>query len=228
MSAESWLADTRVSDDTIAESYLDLVRDFLDNAPYERALLALFADLVKASGGGPVADVGCGPGRITGYLHQCGAEAFGIDLSPVMIEVARRDHPGLRFEVGSITDLQLADESVAGLIAWFSLIHVPDDDLGSVFAQFRRVLRPGGPLLLGFHVGEGSWLKTEGYGGHPMEVWVHRRQPAQLAARLDDAGFSIEAQMTPSSVEGSAAGILSHVGGHSCGDPESPLLLLDR
>jgi SAM-dependent methyltransferase len=79
---------------------------------------------------GSVADVGCGPGRITAYLRELGVDAFGIDLSPAMIGVARRDHPGLRFEVGSMTDLDLADASVAGLVAWYSLIHVPDDEIG--------------------------------------------------------------------------------------------------
>ncbi|MCZ4609608.1 hypothetical protein O3S80_38745 [Streptomyces sp. Lzd4kr] len=62
-------------------------------------------------------------------------------------------------------------------------------------SQFRRVLRPGGPLLLGFHVGDGSRLKTQGYGGHPMNVHVHRRQPDQVAAWLRDAGFTVEAHM---------------------------------
>jgi SAM-dependent methyltransferase len=208
MSAEEWLADTRVSYDTVAENYADLVRDFLDDAPYERAVFALFADLVRASGGGPVVDVGCGPGRITDHLCRCGLDAFGIDLSPGMIEVARRDHPGVRFEVGSMTDLRLDDASVAGLVVWYSLIHVPDDEIGSVFAQFRRVLRPGGPVLFGFHVGDTSRLKTEGYGGHPMNVYVHRRQPARVATWLEDSGFTVEAQMIFSSPESTSAGIL--------------------
>jgi len=111
-----------------------------------------------------------------------------------MIDVARRYHPGLRFEVGSMTDLELADASVAGLLAFWSLIHIPDDMVPTVFEHFRRVLRPRGPLLLGFHVGEGSQLKTEGYGGHPMNVYVHRRSPAQVSAWLRDAGFTVEAQ----------------------------------
>lgn len=150
MNTEGWLADTRVSYDTVAESYADQVRNFLDEAPYERAAFALFADLVRASGGGPVADVGCGPGHITAHLRQRGVEAFGIDFSPAMIDVARRDHPGLRFEVGSMTDLRLTDTSVAGLVAWYSLIHIPDDEVGSVFAQFRRVLRPSGRCCSAF------------------------------------------------------------------------------
>lgn len=148
MNGEGWLADTRTSYDTVAASYADLVRNILSETPYERAILALFADLVHAAGGGPVVDVGCGPGRITAHLHELGVDSFGIDLSPGMINVARRDHPGLRFEVGSMTDLDLAEGSVAGLVAWYSLIHIPDAWISSVFAHFRRVLRPGGPLLV--------------------------------------------------------------------------------
>ncbi|MDT0347630.1 class I SAM-dependent DNA methyltransferase [Streptomyces litchfieldiae] len=208
MNTESWLADTRTSYDTVATSYAETVRDLLDQTPYERATLALFADLVRTAGGGPVADVGCGPGRITAHLSQLGVDTFGIDLSPAMIEVARREHPDLRFEVGSMTDLDLADASIAGLVAWYSLIHIPDDEIGPVLAHFRRVLRPGGPLLLGFHVGDESRLITQGYGGHPMKVHVHRRRPGRVAAWLDEAGFTVEAQMTLSSAESRLGGIL--------------------
>ena len=94
-----------------------------------------------------------------------------------------------------MTDLRLADASAAGLLAFWSLIHIPDETVPSVFGHFRRVLRPGGPLLLGFHAGDGSRLKTQGYGGHPMKVCVHRRQPDRVAAWLRDAEFTIEAQM---------------------------------
>ncbi|MFJ2865948.1 class I SAM-dependent DNA methyltransferase [Kitasatospora sp. NPDC087314] len=195
MNADGWLADTRTSYDTVAVSYADQIREALSGKPYLRAALVLFADLVHTAGGGLVADVGCGPGHVTAHLHELGLDAFGIDLSPVMIDVARRDHPSLRFEVGSMTDLDLADESVAGLLAFWSLIHVPDDVIPTVFGHFRRVLRPGGPLLLGFHVGDESRLKTQGYGGHPMKVHVHRRQPGQVAAWLRDAGFTVEAHL---------------------------------
>jgi SAM-dependent methyltransferase len=195
MSDQGWLADTRTSYDTVAVSYADQLRDALAGKPYLRGSLALFADLVHTAGGGPVADVGCGPGHVTAHLHTLGIDAFGIDLSPAMVGVARRDHPGLRFEVGSMTDLDLADASVAGLLAFWSLIHVPDDAVPTVFGHFRRTLRPGGPLLLGFHVGDASRLKTQGYGGHPMKVHVHLRRPGQVAAWLRDAGFTVEAQM---------------------------------
>jgi ubiquinone/menaquinone biosynthesis C-methylase UbiE len=208
MNTEDWLADTRTSYDTVATSYADQVRDLLDRTPYERSALALFADQVRAAGGGPVADVGCGPGRITAHLRDLGVDAFGIDLSPAMIEVARRQHAGIRFEVGSMTDLDLADASVAGLVAWYSLIHIPDDQIDAVLAQFRRVLRPGGPLLLTFHVGDESLLKTQGYGGHPMKLHVHKRAPGKLAHWLAAAGFTVEAQTTLTSAESTLGGIL--------------------
>jgi SAM-dependent methyltransferase len=195
MSAEGWLTDTRISYDTVAATHADQLRDALAGNPYLRAALALFADMVQAGGGGPVAEVGCGPGHVTAYLRALGVDAFGIDLSPVMINLARRDHPGLRFEVGSMTDLELADASVAGLLAWWSLIHVADDAVPTVLGHFRRVLRPGGPLLLGYHVGDESRLKTQGYGGHPMKVYVHRRPTARVRTWLRDAGFTIEAEM---------------------------------
>jgi ubiquinone/menaquinone biosynthesis C-methylase UbiE len=189
---DDWLTDTRTSYDTVATSYADIVREALDRDPYLRGALAMFAGMVDD---GPVADVGCGPGHVTAHLHELGVDAFGVDLSPGMVEVARRDHPGLRFEVGSMTDLVLPDASLAGLLAWWTLIHVPDELVPAVFGQFRRVLRSGGPVLLGFHVGDESRLKTEGYGGHPMNVQVYRRRPGQVAGWLRDAGFTVEAQL---------------------------------
>ncbi|GAA1423927.1 class I SAM-dependent methyltransferase [Catellatospora coxensis] len=192
---DDWLADTRTSYDTVAESYADLVRGAMAGQPYLRAALALFAEQVQAAGGGTVADVGCGPGDITAHLHGLGVDAFGIDLAPAMIEIARRDHPHLRFEVGSMTELPLPDSSVAALLAFWSLIHIPDDLVPAVLRHFHRVLRPGGPLLVGFHVGDETQLKTEGYGGHPMKVHVHRRRPDRVADLLREAGFTVKAQL---------------------------------
>jgi SAM-dependent methyltransferase len=148
---------------------------------------------------GKVVDVGCGPGHVTAYLHDLGIEAFGVDLSPAMVELARRDHPDLRFEVGSMTELALADASVAGLLAWYSIIHVPDDVIPQVFADFRRVVRPGGVVLLGFRVGDEHRLKTSGYGGRPMSVHVYLRSPERVAAFLHDAGLPVETRIVQES-----------------------------
>jgi SAM-dependent methyltransferase len=186
----TWLADTRTSYDTVAESYADFVADALDEQPYLRAALNLFASEVD----GPVLDAGCGPGHFTAYLASLGLDASGIDLSPAMIDLARKTHPGPRFEVGSMTDLSVPDASVAGVLASWSLIHVPDDAVPVALGHFRRVLRPGGLLVVGYHVGAGTRLKTEGYGGHPMRVHVHLRQPWWLARRVREAGFTVDAE----------------------------------
>ncbi|MDQ3787850.1 MAG: class I SAM-dependent methyltransferase [Actinomycetota bacterium] len=191
-----WLTNTRTSYDAVATGYAAQMRDSLTDKPYVRGMVTLFADLVRGAGDGPVADVGCGTGHVTAFLRDLGVEAFGIDLSPGMIEVARRDHPGVRFEVGSMTDLPLADASVAGLLAWWSLIHVPDDEVPVALAHFRRAVRPGGVVMLGFHEGNGTTHKTNGYGGNPMDVYIHRRPPARMAAWLNQAGFTVEARVT--------------------------------
>lgn len=192
---DSWLSETRSSYDTDASGYAEKVRGLLGERPYLSASLALFADLVRRAGGGPVADVGCGPGYVTGHLHDLGVDAFGIDLSPEMIAIARRDYPGLRFEVGTMTALDLADDSVAGVVAFWSVIHVPDHAVPGVFEEFRRVLRPGGPLLVGFHVGDQTRHTSEGYTGRPISVDSHHRRPGKVAGWLRDAGFAIEAEL---------------------------------
>ena len=189
------LAAIRESYDTVAADYADLLRGNLAEQPYDRAVLGLFAELLAGAGGGPVADVGCGPGRITAHLAGLGLEAFGMDLSPAMIAIARRDHPALRFEVGSLTDLALTDSSLGGLLGWYSLIHLPDEVIPGVLAHFHRALRPGGLALLAFHVGDETRLKTSGYGGHPMRLHVHRRPPERVAGWLADAGFVIDTRV---------------------------------
>ena len=193
--AESWLSDTRSSYDADASGYSDKVRGLLEESPYLRAILALFAELVDGAGGGPVADIGCGPGYVTAHLRDAGLDVFGIDLSPEMIAIARLDYPDLRFEVGTMTDLQLAEDSVAGIIAFWSVIHVPDDVLPGVFMQFRRVLRSQGLLLVGFHVGDETRHTSEGYTGRPINVDSHHRRPTKVASWLRDAGFTIEAEL---------------------------------
>ncbi|WP_224386330.1 class I SAM-dependent methyltransferase [Pseudonocardia sp. ICBG1293] len=193
--SDMWLSDTRSSYDTDAAGYAEKVRGLLGGNPYLRAGLGLFAESVRDAGGGPVVDVGCGPGYVTRHLQDAGVDAFGIDLSPELIAIARRDYPGLRFEVGTMTDLDLADGSVAGLLAFWSIVHVPDHALPGVFEQFHRVLRPRAPLLIGFHVGDETHHTSEGYTGRPITIDSYHRRPSTVAGGLRDAGFTIEAQL---------------------------------
>ncbi|MEU3155968.1 class I SAM-dependent methyltransferase, partial [Streptomyces griseus] len=139
-----------------------------------------------------VADVGCGTGRVTEHLHGLGLglDVFGIDLSPRMLAVARQEHPGLRFEEGSMLALDLPDASLGGLLAWYSTIHVPDEELPRVFAEFHRVLAPGAHVQLGFQVGDEPLRMTEAWGAE-ISLVFHRRQPERIAELLRDAGLEV-------------------------------------
>lgn len=180
-----YLADISSSYDNVAVSYAELV---VDGADGEEASFDLLAGLVAP--GGLVLDVGCGPGRTTGLLAGRGLRVVGIDLSPGMIGVARRDRPDLDFRVGSMTTLDLPDGSVAGIVSWWSIIHLPRDVVPQAFAEFHRVLAPSGVLLVGFHVGTESTHKTSGYGGHPMNIHVHRWTAPALTGLAAAAGFT--------------------------------------
>ena len=193
--AERWLDAVRSSYDADADAYADRVQGLLEANPYLRAGLAVFAELVDASGGGQVADVGCGPGYVTRHLRELGVDAFGIDLSPEMVAIARRDHPDIRFDVGTMTALDVADGSLGGVLAFWSVIHVPDDEVPGVFAEFRRVLRPARPLLVGFHVGDETHHRSEGYSGRPIDSTSHRRPTARVAGWLREAGFTMAAEL---------------------------------
>ncbi|MFI6871164.1 class I SAM-dependent methyltransferase [Nocardia sp. NPDC050406] len=134
--------------DEVAELYTAMFRDALDTMVWDRAILGAFVEF--AADRGPVADLGCGPGRITTYLHAAGLDVRGIDLSPEMIRLASRDFPDIRFEVGSMEALDLPDAALGSIVAWYSIIHTPPERLPAVFDEFARVLRPEGLVQLAF------------------------------------------------------------------------------
>ncbi|NUP39658.1 MAG: class I SAM-dependent methyltransferase [Streptomyces sp.] len=158
--------------------------------PMERAMLGAFADHIREDGGGAVLEAGCGPGRITAYAHGLGLDIRGVDLSPVMVALSRRTHPGLRFDVGSLTRLDAPDGGLAGLLAWYSLIHLPPARVPAALAEFHRVLAPGGRLLLGFQAGEGVKRHEEAWG-HRVALDFHRISPERIAGQLEEAGFEV-------------------------------------
>lgn len=136
-----------------------------------------------------VAEIGCGSGRITAYLAGLGLDAFGVDLSPAMVEEARRRHPGLEFRIGDMTALDLPSGSLAGLVAWYSVIHVPPAGHPAVFAGFRRVVAPGGHLLLAFQVGDERRHLTEAYGHTGLSCDAYRLPPEWVEQQAVAAGF---------------------------------------
>ncbi len=193
MTDGAWVADAADSYDRVAERYADLVGSGLDDLPLERALLDHFARRVTDAGGGPVLDVGCGPGRLTRDLAARGLVVSGIDVATAMLRLARGTSPGVGFAAGSVTRIPVRDGALAGVFCWYLLHHVPDEALGTAIRELARVTAPGGSLMIGGHVGDSAYVKTEGYGGLAMRVLVARRSPEAYAGLLRDAGLVVDA-----------------------------------
>ncbi|MFE3662145.1 class I SAM-dependent methyltransferase [Streptomyces sp. NPDC059164] len=204
MTDPSHLNEIRQSYDTVAADYARCVKDPGALDPVSRAVLSAFAELVTSSGLGPTADVGCGPGKVTAYLTGLGVSAFGVDLSPKMIALARAAHPDLRFDVGSMSALAAGDGELGGVLAYYSTHHLPPAELPAVYGEFHRTLAPGGRLLLVTRVGEeGRRRRTYGYGdGDPAPFDSYRLPADRIAGLLERAGFAITAQTLQAPEEG--------------------------
>lgn len=180
----------RASYDAVADNYVAMVGD---PGPWARSALDAFAEQVRDIG--PVLDAGCGPGWIAGYLHAKGVNVSGIDLSPRMIEHARRQHPDVSFEVASVTDLNPESESLGGVLGWWSWFNLPREWLPRVITTMSQALRPGGQMIVGTHRGEGDHPRTRCYGDIPVEWTTHLYQPEELAALLIGSGLEVVADV---------------------------------
>lgn len=132
---------------------------------------------------GPVLDAGCGPGHLTGFLDSIGCEVSGVDLVPEFVAHARQAHPGVEFEVGSLTDASRPDSSLAGVLAWYSLIHLDPDQLDAALAAIRQVVAPDGTVVVGFFEGP-----VRGAFDHKV-ISAYRWPVDEMASRLAAAGF---------------------------------------
>jgi hypothetical protein len=111
-----------------------------------------------------------------------------------MLKVAHRDHPHLEFAQGQLSQLPLADNVLAGAVAWYSIIHTLPSLLPEVFAEFTRVLTPGAPLLVAFQVGDGPVNLSRAYD-HDISLIAWRLDPSHVCDLLTEAGFAIDARV---------------------------------
>jgi ubiquinone/menaquinone biosynthesis C-methylase UbiE len=172
----------------MAEQYIALFGSSAQVHPDDLALITRHLSIRP----GAVLDVGCGPGHLTEHLRRLDVDASGIDMVPQFINHARIAYPSGRFELGSIHQLPTPDGSIAGILAWYSLIHVPPNDLDSVLVELRRVATSGAKLVVGF------------FEGDEVEAFEHAVTTAyywpvdEFSARLRRAGFvEIERQRRP-------------------------------
>ena len=138
--------------DTVASEYATKFCGEHEKKPMDRVILYRFSQEVE--GKKPIWDFGCGPGQTTQYLRNLGVEISGLDLSEKLIEQANIMHPGITFRKGNILDLEFKDESIAGIVAFYAIVHFSQDQLQKAFREIFRVLQPGGIFLFTYHIGE--------------------------------------------------------------------------
>lgn len=180
--------NTQTSYDAVADEYVRRIFDELKDKPLDRQLLDRFAETVREVG--PVCDLGCGPGQVARYLHERGVAVCGVDLSPALVEHARRLTPEVEFHVCDMRKLDVPDGAWAGIAAFYCVIHISREEMVSTLRELWRVLRPDGVLLLVFHIGDNT-IRLDEWWGRKVGVDFLFFQPAEMTAWLSEAGFEI-------------------------------------
>lgn len=181
-------SDVEASYNRVADEYVRRIYDELRHKPLDRELLDRF--VASMQGVGLACDMGCGPGHVARCLHEHGVQVCGIDLSPEMVKRARRLNLGIEFRQGDMLALDAADGMWAGIVAFYSIIHIPRGDVVRALRELRRVLRPDGLLLLAFHIGD-NIIHLDEWWGHKVCVDFFFRSN-EMVGYLKSAGFEIE------------------------------------
>ncbi len=180
--------ETRRSFNLAAERYYKLFKNEMKEKAYDQVLLDKFAGSFESES--IICDVGCGPGHITRYLFDKGLNVFGIDISEKCIEIARRENPKMRFQVMDMARLEIEDESIDGIISFYSIIHTPKRLIHILFQEFNRVLKKDGKILI--VVKKGS---TEGYvdelEGFKTRLYFTNFTEEELETYLQTSGFEL-------------------------------------
>lgn len=174
--------------DRVAARYAEVFYDELSRKPFDRALLDRYAELV--AGRGEVWELGCGPGQVGRYLQERGVAIHGLDLSAEMVECARRLNPGMVFTQGTMLALPVEDATLAGIVAFYSIIHLGRAEAREALREFHRALAPGGYLLLAFHGGEGE-VHSDEWFGERVDVTATLFGGDEMAGYAQDAGFAV-------------------------------------
>lgn len=190
MESPERIAALQRSYDRVAAEYAQQFFGELEHKPLDRALLACFAEQVRGSG--TVADVGCGPGQIARYLHDRGLPVVGLDLSAGMVALAQRLTREVDVRQGNMLDLDAPDAAWAGIVAFYSLIHLTPDEMPQALCEFHRVLQPGGMLLLAFHLGR-EVVHRQDWWGYPVDLDFHLYDRETVEGAVMAAGFAVTA-----------------------------------
>jgi len=182
----------RVSYDTIAAEYADRIYPELKSKPFDRQLLDRFADDVRMSG--PACDIGCGPAQIARYLFDRGVNVFGLDLSAGMLNEAKRLNPNIDFIQGSMLQLGLGADTLGGIAAFYSIIHIGREQVVATLSEMRRVLKRKGSLLLAFHLGDDVIHMTD-FHDHPVDFEATLFRIEEMTGYAKAAGLNLQQAM---------------------------------
>lgn len=175
--------------DEVASEYAARISDELAGKPLDCALLDLVAKRVGA--GRCVCDAGCGPGHVARYLRDRGLNVYGLDLSPAMIAEATRRHPDISFRVGDLSKLPEPPSSLAGVVVFYSLIHLPRERVTETLIAIRDRLLPGGFVFVAFHIGS-EVLHLDEWWGRPVSLDFTFFEVGEMRSYLSRAGFALE------------------------------------
>ncbi len=181
--------NTQSSYDQVAAEYAEKYKDEMDYKPFDRECLDRLAREVGRLG--PICDMGCGPGQIARYLNRQGASTLGVDLSPRMIAEAQRLNPGIHFHQGDMLSLPDPDNSWGGIAAFYSIIHIPRQQVVDALREMKRVLKPGGLLLVTFHIGE-EIKHLDEWWDRPVNLDFAFYLPEEMETWLTEAGYELE------------------------------------
>lgn len=182
--------EVRSGYDRVAENYAEQFRDEMERKPFDRKMLDLLVE--KVGGASVICDMGCGPGQVARYLYARGAKTCGVDLSPEMVRRARELNPEIDFRQGDMFALtEVADDSFGGIAAFYAIVNLPRESVVDALRELGRVLRPGGVLLLAFHVGEGI-KHVEEFLGEPVAMDFFFFETEEVKGYLRAAGFDLE------------------------------------
>jgi ubiquinone/menaquinone biosynthesis C-methylase UbiE len=174
--------------DRLAREYANRIFDELQHKPLDRELLDRFAAQLR--GHGEVCDLGCGPGHVARYLRDANLPVFGLDLSPGMLQQARRLNPDIPFREGDMSALNIPTGTLAGISAFYAIVNIPKESLALAFREMSRVLKPGGLLLIAFHVGD-DVVRPDELWDIPVAMAFFHFKTAEILQGLEMAGFAI-------------------------------------
>jgi SAM-dependent methyltransferase len=186
---EQKTSEVQSSYDRVADEYARHLYDELRHKPLDRQLLDRFADRLGLAG--LVCDLGCGPGQVARYLRERGVAMCGMDLSTGMVERARELNPGIAFHPGDMRSLDVPNEAWAGIAAFYSIVNLSPVDVAQAMREMWRVLRPGGLLLLSFHIGD-EISRVEDLWGCAVCLDFYFFLPEDVAGNLAAIGFELE------------------------------------